>query len=283
MTEDPNRIQGETFEPEPCARCGSTIERRDLRHSLVEKMHYNCALAYLEDERNKLKARNQFVIGLGLRSHGDPDRDRWPPAKAAEGKYAAIRVGRCKPYCIMPVRAGNWNEECLLCGQSAAFGESYEFVDYPSPWVDLGNLSDLDEKIADTDPRDWSKPSRAVIAFDGRHGIVIWFVGAHIEAMKEQIGGSDIEELGFSADPFHAGIWVWEGGIIGGHYNSHTGDYDDGELRGKYRDPDETEWQAIMRGDCPWDPDAWLLPGRCGRCGGSKVEQHCVLEAPDVG
>ena len=126
------------------------------------------------------------------------------------------------------------------------------------------NLDDLDEvKQTDDDPRDWSKPSRAVIAFHDKpyRGIVLWHVGAHIEASFEQIGSHEIDELGFDQDPPHVGITVWEGTLEGGRYNPYQGDYDDCWLRGEYREPTEEEWTAIREGRCPWNADDWLRPG----------------------
>lgn len=117
----------------------------------------------------------------------------------------------------------------------------------------------LDLDKPNEDPRDWSKPSRAVIACAGSwRAIVLWYVGPHVESFIEQIGGRDVEELGFANEP-PIGISVWEGTITGGRYNSHTGDYDDAELTGTYRAPSVEEWRWIRQGQCPWDPDAWLL------------------------
>lgn len=122
---------------------------------------------------------------------------------------------------------------------------------------------DLDEllKAGHTDdPRDWSKPSRAVIAYNAREfGIVLWYVGAHVATMIEQIGAHDIDELGFENEA-PIGISVWEGKITGGRYNSYAGDYDDCYLTGTYRQPTGEEWLAIREGRCPWDADEWLLP-----------------------
>ncbi len=108
------------------------------------------------------------------------------------------------------------------------------------------------------DPRDWGKPSRAVIAYSGKHGIVVWYVGAHVESMIEGIGGADIEELGFEGDP-PVGISVWEGRTTGGR-RTWEGDYDDAYLTGTYRTPNAEEWAAIQLHKNPWDKHDWLLP-----------------------
>lgn len=123
-------------------------------------------------------------------------------------------------------------------------------------------LEGIDDKFEGTaDPRDWGKPSLAVIACTERKfGVVLWYVGAHVESMIEGIGGHDIEELGFEDEP-PIGISVWEGRTVGGRYNSYTGDYDDAMLKGTYRAPTEDEWRAIREGRCPWNADEWLLPG----------------------
>jgi hypothetical protein len=129
------------------------------------------------------------------------------------------------------------------------------------------------------DPRNWSKPSRAVIAYDGKRGIVLWYVGPHVESMIEQIGGSDIEELGFEGDPLK-GISVWEGKITGGYYNSHTGDFNDCYLTGEYRAPTDEEWASIRAATNPWNVDEWMLvlddpKEQCLDCGAFQPH-HCL-------
>lgn len=65
----------------------------------------------------------------------------WAHASADEGKYVAVRVGRCDPWCILP--RSRLNGECLTCGETCAQGEGdYEFVAYPLPepkdWTSAG-------------------------------------------------------------------------------------------------------------------------------------------------
>jgi formylglycine-generating enzyme required for sulfatase activity len=33
----------------------------------------------------------------------------------------------------------------------------------------------------------------------------------------------------------------------------------DSEAAGEYRRPTEAEWEAIKRGECPWDDNEWKL------------------------
>lgn len=135
----------------------------------------------------------------------------------------------------------------------------------------------IDDKIADCDPRDWSKASRAVIASNGKTAILVWYVGAHIEAMIEGVGNTNTDDLGFEHAP-PEGISVWEGKTVGGERNWHTGDYNDCYLRGEYRAPTDGEWQSIQMNQCPWDADQWLLPDRCKGCGYKSDACRCVTE-----
>jgi hypothetical protein len=126
------------------------------------------------------------------------------------------------------------------------------------------------------DPRDWKKPSRAVIAFaTSKSGLVLWFVGAHVEAMIEMTGTHDVDGLGFelvegpatvtidrNGHPFvdfPPGISVWEGRMSGGGYNAHTGDYNDCYLKGTCRSPTDAEWARIRAGQNPWNANDWLV------------------------
>lgn len=133
------------------------------------------------------------------------------------------------------------------------------------------------------DPRDWSRPSRAVIAFSGVNdsGIVLWYVGPHIETQYECVGSVNVEELGFDFSPatvpcMMMGIWIWEGKLVGGHrIETLDGtDYTDTELKGILRAPTGEEWDAIKLDNNPWDPDDWILPGYCKLCYEAVPEGH---------
>lgn len=99
--------------------------------------------------------------------------------------------------------------------------------------------------------RDWSKPSKAVIASFAVGGKILTYAGPDIESMIEDAGSCDIHDLGLDADAPN-GISIWEGVIKTSH--THTPDCNeyDSWLAGKFREPTEEEWRAIRRGECPW-------------------------------
>ena len=110
------------------------------------------------------------------------------------------------------------------------------------------------------DPRDWSKPSRAVVACDGDgNGCLLFFVGAHIESLRDEVG-SRLDDLGLDDAPL--GLSIWEGVMRGGErYSTPDGtDYADTYLEGKFRELTAEEWKAVMFKYAPWDSTLWLRP-----------------------
>ena len=101
---------------------------------------------------------------------------------------------------------------------------------------------------------DWSKPSRAVVASDGKgNGCVMHYVGAHLDQWRSDVGDS-LKDLGLDEAP--AGISIWEGKVH--TTRGYDGDYD-AELVGEFRAPTEEEWDFINHDDCPWDSEDYFL------------------------
>jgi hypothetical protein len=56
-------------------------------------------------------------------------------------------------------------------------------------------------------------------------------------------------------------VWVWEGTHL---WSPGPWEYpQDGEIEliGKFRLPTKSEWEALLRGECPWDDALWKVPG----------------------
>lgn len=105
-------------------------------------------------------------------------------------------------------------------------------------------------RVADhPDPpvHDYDRLNRAVIVCYDGDGMVLDFVGGHLE--NETDGTSRIlSDLGLDNAP--DGISIWEG------YYVYSGDpYDgyDSEPSGDFRDPTGEEWEVIKQGGLPWD------------------------------
>ncbi len=95
---------------------------------------------------------------------------------------------------------------------------------------------------------DRDKPSRAVIALGhGYQSCLLWWVGYDISRAIE--GGADLAADGLGVEAPGVGIWIWES------------DEDYPESSGSFRTPTQKEWEAIGKGDPPWDPLDWLTPG----------------------
>lgn len=110
------------------------------------------------------------------------------------------------------------------------------------------------------DPVDYGKPSRAVIACYGGTGIVICTVGGHVETLMRESGSRMLDSLGLDDAP--DGITVWEGAFLpgSGRPSPITGEHDDLELAGAFRDPTPEEWEAITEKRTPWDRAEWVKP-----------------------
>lgn len=103
------------------------------------------------------------------------------------------------------------------------------------------------------DPRNWDKPSRAVVASNGKgDGCILFHVGPHLEEEMRAVG-DDLTSLGLEDCP--QGIWIWEGI----YQTIRVGAYDcteyDTEPYGEFRKPTQEEWESI---NCPWDKNEWL-------------------------
>lgn len=105
---------------------------------------------------------------------------------------------------------------------------------------------------------DWSKPSKAVVACSGDVGCVLWTAGPHVDSYISESGSGHLEDIGLDNAP--DGISIWEGKIITVHH--HTPDMNewDSWLDGTFRPPTDSEWDAIRRGECPWDDAEWRKP-----------------------
>lgn len=107
-----------------------------------------------------------------------------------------------------------------------------------------------------TDPRNWDKPSKAVICSDGKgNGCILFHCGPHIDT-ELNVVGRQLDEIGLDDCP--EGIWVWEG-----IYQTIKHDYTDGmeystEPVGKFSHPTRIEWGCIQGNICPWDEKDWL-------------------------
>lgn len=119
-------------------------------------------------------------------------------------------------------------------------------------------LDDAKDKGEPWGGYDFDKPSKAVIVF-GDTGAVVWTVGGHVRMQMEEAGLTTLDEL--DLDPPGPGVWVWEG-----KHRWSPGPWEypqdgDVELIGKFRLPTKSEWEALLRGECPWDDALWKLPG----------------------
>ena len=110
---------------------------------------------------------------------------------------------------------------------------------------------------------DWSKDSLAVLASDGDDGWVLFHVGAHLEQDISDVGSRRLEDLGLTCP---ASVWIWKGRMCSS--TTYWGEVETW-LEGDTRAPTDEEWAAIRAGDCPWNPDDWLLKPE-------TIDQHSV-------
>lgn len=103
----------------------------------------------------------------------------------------------------------------------------------------------------------WEQPSKAVVACRQGYGIVLWTAGPHVNQHIEELGVTDLGELGLDDAP--DGITVWEGMLELAPYGHYPPDVVKHELRGAFRQPTDTEWAAIRNGECPWNDNDWLV------------------------
>ena len=97
---------------------------------------------------------------------------------------------------------------------------------------------------------DWSKGSKAVVASDGQHAIVLEYVGGPLNYWLCETGRLA------PFDGLEAGLWVWEGGIAS--WRDYAGDYDE-ELDGTFRRLTVEEIDALRQDAWLWDDRDYLL------------------------
>jgi len=103
-------------------------------------------------------------------------------------------------------------------------------------------------------PYDFENPSKAVIANVGGDGVVLWYVGGHLDYEINEAGmGVDLCNLGLDDAP--EGLSVWEGKYIGHKHETMDGTEYETECVGEFRDPTEDEWELIRQNVCPWGDD----------------------------
>jgi hypothetical protein len=104
---------------------------------------------------------------------------------------------------------------------------------------------------------DFDKPSRALVACDGEgHGVVLWWVGGHLEEEIEEAGLRRLDELGLDDAP--QGLSVWEG-----RYEYFRPEDDPApHAVGTFRDLTDPEAEAVLEGRNPWDPAQWKMEAR---------------------
>ena len=137
----------------------------------------------------------------------------------------------------------------------------FDNIKYSIEKVDMSKMPGCE------DPRNWNKPSKAVIASDGHgSGCVVSFAGPHLDSEIDAVGRK-LEDLGLDDCP--EGIWVWEGTyrMIKHESIEYGTDYST-EADGKFREPGSQEWSAIRHNMCPWDPNDWLKNDKilCSKC-----------------
>lgn len=108
------------------------------------------------------------------------------------------------------------------------------------------------------DPRNWDKPSKALIASDGEgNGCILFHCGPHIEEEINAVG-RDLTSLGLDDCP--KGLRVWEGrwSIITTPSSPNGPEEYDTEAKGEFRKPNDGEWYCIKNGLKLWDEKEWL-------------------------
>lgn len=93
---------------------------------------------------------------------------------------------------------------------------------------------------------DWSKGSKAIIASDGEHGVVLQYIGGPLDYWLNEAGITD------EFDGVEAGLWVWEGNIVS--HVSYMGEHDS-EMSGTFRKLDGDEIMNVRDGCDLWDSD----------------------------
>jgi len=149
-------------------------------------------------------------------------------------------------------------------------------VDFKQKLKDLKRLqavNPLDKEKAIAEGWNTSKLSLAVVACKGEEGIVLAHVGYHTWLILEEYDLDHFDEMGFDK-PEHDGIWLWEGGLIGGE-ETREGGYEDVYLSGKYRELTDEELLLVGRGKRIWNEEDWWInkkeeddkpPKECPNC-----------------
>ena len=137
------------------------------------------------------------------------------------------------------------------------------------------------------DPRDWTKPSKAVIAAIGDRAVVICAAGPHIEFMREDVHSWEADDLGIPGD-IPEGLSVFECTLAGGERDQYNGDYNECYLVGTFRKLTPAELAAVNAGRVPWHEDGWLTEkawgerrelnrAQCGKGGCTLSPVHAGL------
>jgi hypothetical protein len=120
--------------------------------------------------------------------------------------------------------------------------------------------------------------SRALIGCDGDgNGALLAWIGESLEYEIDGIGKA-LADLGLDDAP--EGLSIWEGTYVGRRYDTMDGTEYETEVQGTFRDLTDEEWDALKRGDDPWNPDDWFLT--CQRTGcdhGLHTEQDVYTGA----
>lgn len=93
-----------------------------------------------------------------------------------------------------------------------------------------------------------NKPSIALIASDGKRSVIMDSVGGYIDYWMSEACVYD------EFDGLEAGVWLWEGTIVGS--TDYWGEYDE-ELAGEFRKLTKEDWDLLQGGDVLWDSSEW--------------------------
>lgn len=115
------------------------------------------------------------------------------------------------------------------------------------------------------------KPSRAIVACHGRHGLLLHWVGHAIECERDAVGDS-LEHLNLLGPD---GVHVWEGVYV----DDGPGDWPgtrEYRLEGTFRPLTKEEWESLESGEDPWDEREWLTDEQKERDPGlaTKLRAH---------
>lgn len=105
---------------------------------------------------------------------------------------------------------------------------------------------------------DGSRHSCALIASDGKRGIVLEHVGTALDYIDFVDSAVFRHETWDGVAP--PGIWIWEGTLESTSYWTDCGQEYDEELVGQARPLTEDEWELYRLNGLPWDEREWGEP-----------------------